>query len=279
MGEERYTIGKFSELTGISKDTLRFYDKIGVLQPKLVGETSKYRYYTFDQFWYADMVVCLQKLGVPLQQIAEVFAGRQDREIIKLLESQREEALRMSEYFMRVADDIEWFARQQRELDRLTGKREEEEIHLEYFSEREVMYYEAKEGEEDFFRLRPESVEECREELKHTDAIKRVRGYVLRQESLSTGELLAKGAYIDIGMDSFDYVGEEHVLTLPDGEYACMVAEVIDGLIDMEPLRKWLSDHNRYADLIIVDDLGLQFYSGKPDAYLCEVKALIKVRL
>lgn len=278
MSEERYTIGKFSELTGISKDTLRFYDKIGVLQPKMIGETSKYRYYTFDQFWYADMVVCLQRLGVPLQQITEVFEGRQDKDIISLLESQKTNALRMSEYFMRVADDIEWFARQQRVLDELMNG-EYDEVRLEYFSQREVMYYENPGDEEDYFSLRPENKEDCHTELKTTDAIKRVRGLVLDPESLRQNELLVKGSYIDIGMSTFEHVSDANVMTLPDGEYACMVAEVIDGLIDLEPLKEWLNQNNRFAELIIADDLGLQFFSGKPDAYLCEVKALIKVRL
>ena len=279
--EERYTIGEFSKLTGISKDTLRFYDKIGVLCPKFIGESSRYRYYTFDQFWYADMAICLQRLNVPLQDIADVFARKQDSEIVKLLRENRENALRMSEYFMRLADDIEWYARQQRVLEECISDDPEEDdeagVHLEYFTQRDVMFFRAEDGENGYAEgILPENIPDCHEELKHTDSVKRVRGFVLEPEALTSNELLVAGAYIDIGMSTFDFVGEDNYFTIPAGEYACMVTEVIDGLADFEPLLTWLKEHGRSAELLIADDLGLQFFSGKPDAYLCEVKALVR---
>lgn len=50
MGEKRYTIGEVSRITGVSKDTLRFYDKIDLFKPSFVDPQNGYRYYTYDQF-------------------------------------------------------------------------------------------------------------------------------------------------------------------------------------------------------------------------------------
>ena len=42
--EKRYTIGEISHITGVSKDTLRYYDRIGVFKPEYVDPENQYRY-------------------------------------------------------------------------------------------------------------------------------------------------------------------------------------------------------------------------------------------
>ena len=41
-----YTIGEASQITHISKKTLRFYEKIGLIQPDYVDQANGYRYYS-----------------------------------------------------------------------------------------------------------------------------------------------------------------------------------------------------------------------------------------
>ena len=43
--ERKYTVGEVSRITGVSKDTLRFYDKIDLFKPKYVDPGNGYRYY------------------------------------------------------------------------------------------------------------------------------------------------------------------------------------------------------------------------------------------
>ena len=54
MSKKGYLVGEVSKITGISKQTLRFYDKIGLLKPKHVDSDNHYRYDTPDQFWRID---------------------------------------------------------------------------------------------------------------------------------------------------------------------------------------------------------------------------------
>lgn len=44
-----FKIGEFSVLTSISIHMLRNYDKIGLLTPKYIDESTGYRYYGSDQ--------------------------------------------------------------------------------------------------------------------------------------------------------------------------------------------------------------------------------------
>lgn len=55
-----YRVGDFSEMTGISKDTLRYYAKIGLLSPTRIDEANKYSYYDNQAFLTARLLVYLR---------------------------------------------------------------------------------------------------------------------------------------------------------------------------------------------------------------------------
>ena len=46
LEQSYYRIGEVSRATGLSKDTLHFYDKIGLLSPDHVDPQNGYRYYS-----------------------------------------------------------------------------------------------------------------------------------------------------------------------------------------------------------------------------------------
>ena len=49
MNNERYiTTGEFAKLTGVTKHTLFYYDKIGLFSPEIKKENG-YRLYSFEQ--------------------------------------------------------------------------------------------------------------------------------------------------------------------------------------------------------------------------------------
>ena len=48
---EYYQIGEVSKITGISKDTLHFYTKTGLLIPDYIDSENQYRYYSLWNLW------------------------------------------------------------------------------------------------------------------------------------------------------------------------------------------------------------------------------------
>lgn len=65
----RFMAGEMARLHGISKQTLLYYDRIGLLKPKEKSEATSYRYYTLDQFEELDVILCLKGLGMKLKEI------------------------------------------------------------------------------------------------------------------------------------------------------------------------------------------------------------------
>ena len=78
MKEKYYYIGEVSSLLDISTQTLRYYDKIGLVRPAKVNEQNGYRQYTYDQIHYIERIKYLQNLGLPLTEIRMALDGTFD---------------------------------------------------------------------------------------------------------------------------------------------------------------------------------------------------------
>lgn len=67
-----FTVSELSRIFGISKQTLHYYDKIGIFCPQMRGENG-YRLYDEAQFYKLSTIRFQQKLGKSLDQIEEYF--------------------------------------------------------------------------------------------------------------------------------------------------------------------------------------------------------------
>ncbi len=74
MDHERLlNIGAFSLLTGLSIDTLRHYDDIGLLPPTDVDAATSYRRYRLDQVPAARRIRALRAVDLPIDEIRELL--------------------------------------------------------------------------------------------------------------------------------------------------------------------------------------------------------------
>lgn len=81
------SIKTFSEFTGVSQSTLRYYDKIRLLSPVERGDNN-YRYYTPLQSVMLNYINVLRDLGVPLSTIKKISDRRTPEKIMEQLSSQ-----------------------------------------------------------------------------------------------------------------------------------------------------------------------------------------------
>lgn len=104
-----YSIGEAAKILGISVQTLRYYDSIALLHPKVVNEKTSYRYYTADQFHFLDRIRYLQRLGMSLEDIRDVIGSNDIAKLVNCLEKYRqiheEEAARL----LSIIEDVEWY--------------------------------------------------------------------------------------------------------------------------------------------------------------------------
>ena len=64
-----FSIGELSAYQNISRQTLIYYDKIGLFRPAYVDPDTGYRYYSPRQIDYLDTILIMKKIGFSLKQI------------------------------------------------------------------------------------------------------------------------------------------------------------------------------------------------------------------
>lgn len=79
----RFTIGETSKMCSIPAPTLRYYDQIGLISPKEVGENG-YRYYDYEDFLFLYAIKYMKKVGMPLAEMKEQFENR-NKELTRTL--------------------------------------------------------------------------------------------------------------------------------------------------------------------------------------------------
>lgn len=114
-----FTVGETARICSIPADTLRYYDKIGLIRPSKTGENG-YRYYSYEDFLFLNTIKYLKKLGMPLADMKKLFDNRckeatrknfffqleQINEQIEELQGIRSQLLRNIHYFD-VADALD----------------------------------------------------------------------------------------------------------------------------------------------------------------------------
>lgn len=102
-----FTTGEFAKLFNVKKQTLFYYDQIGIFKPEYVGENG-YRYYSFKQLETFEVLTMFKELHVPLKDIREHMENRSPYALIRLLDARRaeiDEKIRRLEFAKRYIDE------------------------------------------------------------------------------------------------------------------------------------------------------------------------------
>ncbi len=119
-----FSIGELSKQQNISRQTLIFYDKIGLFTPAYVDPSNGYRYYTSNQLDYLDTICIMKKIGFSLEEIKShmksytidnsIVALRNQLDVInrqieelQTTKSRVEHRCRELEHIVSIKDDIE----------------------------------------------------------------------------------------------------------------------------------------------------------------------------
>lgn len=85
----KLSIGEVSKIFNISKETLRYYDKIGILKPE-VNKENGYRYYLFKDLEQLSLILGIKLLGISLSDIKKTIESENLNEYKNLVLKQEE---------------------------------------------------------------------------------------------------------------------------------------------------------------------------------------------
>lgn len=111
MMEKLFSIGAVSELLGITKQTLHYYDKIGLVKPSSIDSQTGYRYYEYDQFHYIDRIKYLQSFGLSLKEIEDVLKNGEVDELLTCLRNQSSVLEEQLQKLKKQKSNLDWYIR------------------------------------------------------------------------------------------------------------------------------------------------------------------------
>jgi DNA-binding transcriptional MerR regulator len=104
----QYRIGEFSDLSGVSTKTLRFYDEIGLLRPASVDARTGYRRYRSQQLEELASILVLKSLGLSLgdvrNQLSKAGSAKDRRELLFELKRSIEQSIQGASQSLKCID-------------------------------------------------------------------------------------------------------------------------------------------------------------------------------
>ncbi len=87
--ENFLSIGQVAKIRGVNVQSLRYYEKLGILIPAYVNSENGYRYYSLEQIMILDIIILCVDLGIPLKRLKEYVDESGQLEFERLLKDGR----------------------------------------------------------------------------------------------------------------------------------------------------------------------------------------------
>ncbi|MBE4908567.1 MerR family transcriptional regulator [Bacillus luteolus] len=85
-----HKVSEFSEMTGLSKETLRYYAEVKLLEPAYIDQKNNYRYYDDGSYFLAILLGKLRRFGFSIQEMISVMEDESFENLEVLLLEKRE---------------------------------------------------------------------------------------------------------------------------------------------------------------------------------------------
>jgi DNA-binding transcriptional MerR regulator len=87
MKRNGLTISQMAQLRGLTVDTLRHYDKIGLFKPSHVDPHTGYRYYSILQYEVLGTIKELRQIGMSIEEIKQFMTNRNVKQSLHILKT------------------------------------------------------------------------------------------------------------------------------------------------------------------------------------------------
>ncbi len=247
-----FTISEFAKLRDININSLRYYEKLGLLKPAFIDENNGYRYYSSEQVSILNKIILCIQLGIPLKEMVKFLDAEGNLESQKLLEQGRIVAQKRIQEMQNNLDYIEYSLKNIEENKDYSAN---EGVYKRYFDERKIMIT-------DFY-----TDIDILEPKKFLAEISNIYKYAQKKGMFP---ILPAGQIMRIKEDGsmrFCFfleilncdTEEAKVITIPAGEYSCTQVELEPTLDFMEVIKESWKEEG--AKTIILNNVMLEKYS------------------
>ena len=247
-----FLISEFAKLRGININSLRYYEKLGILKPAYIDERTNYRYYSPEQLTLLNKIILCIQLGISLKEMATYIDEEGNLQTQKLLEQGRIVAQQRIEEMQNNLKYIET------SLKNIEVNKEFIDSQGKYYrslEERKVIMTDSYCGEYD--------IKKVISDISEIYNMAQKRGFYPILPAGQILELKKEGeASIRLFLEVLNCPEDSpQIQILPAGEYSCIQAELTPD-VDYEKIirENWPDDEDI---TIVVDNVMLEKYSFK----------------
>ncbi|WP_411679049.1 MerR family transcriptional regulator [Clostridium thailandense] len=242
-----YTIGETAKLLGVTTQTLRHYEKIGILEPSYISSENGYRYYEFNQFHIVDRIKYLQYLGLSLSEIASIVKKGTIEGLLPALEQQWQTTNQELEKIHSRIKDVEWYINYFTYLSKMDKSKVLYRMHMETRHLIYVPCYNSDELADMEIRLA-----EVRSSAELRDlSYRRQYGYELSTTGLFQGKFKPKAYFIYIKNRPQFFT--PFYKELPAGEYLCFRSKLLREEWDTTILEKYFTSLSKPSTIVALE--------------------------
>lgn len=257
---ELLKIGEMAKINNVSEQTLRLYDRLGILSPCARDGESGYRYYDIRQSARLDMIQYLKSMGMSLCDARDHLSGKDISAIGKLLVRKNAQ----------IDEEIRSLQCQKKAIERAISNIRRYEsappdgtIILEHIESRQIYCIDSKIN---FYGSGIEIYEKILRELKNSIIANKLpqvyfsnAGTILRKENLVQRKFISTEVFVFV--DS-EFIDMQHITEIPGKNYLCIYCDAFE-------------KEEEYANRLL-DSIEEKGYLIDGD-YVCEVLAELPV--
>lgn len=132
----KLSIGEMAKLRCVTVDTLRHYDKIGLLKPYHIDPDTGYRYYSISQYEVLGTIKELRRIGFSLEEIKEFLTNRN---VKKSVQSLQKSMAHIQEKIKELQDIHNILKTRIENIEHFTNSYKDSEIVIKQFEERKYI--------------------------------------------------------------------------------------------------------------------------------------------
>ena len=215
--KDKLSIGEFARLRNITTETLRHYDRIGLLKPIKVDPKTGYRYYSILQYEELGTIKELRQLGMSTDEIKKYFDNRNLEQSVNILKDKHYELKNRIKELQELEESIN---EKIEHLEYISEELDFEDIVIKEIKEREIITFDKPiKNEIDLSYI----CLELENELKEIAPIVASNRYgaIIKQKDIELNKY-TESVVMFLFIKDKENIDENYIKKISKGVYACM---------------------------------------------------------
>nr|WP_207714662.1 MerR family transcriptional regulator [Clostridium tetanomorphum] len=269
------SIGEFARLRNITTETLRHYDRIGLLKPIKVDARTGYRYYSILQYEQLGTIKELRQLGMSIDEIKKYFNNRNLTQSFSILKDKHDKLINKIKELQQLEESI---SEKIKHLESISKLSDFQNIVIKEIEEREIITFDKSIKNEIDLSYSCIELENELKEIAPIVASNRF-GTMIKQKDVELNKYI-ESASMFLFIKDKENIHKNYIKKIAKGTYACMYykGSISNMEVNLKKMMKYINiqGYKICGDVLQIVQIDISV-TDKIEEILFEIQIPIKV--